>query len=108
MIRVANTLFVRVIHIRNLKRSLSGTRGSSLLEKLSAREPIVQSAASSIKPEVPLEACGEIDEEEEDEMEEMFMPTAKGLEWGGPMRGGRYYEPTRFGDWEQKGRCSDF
>ena len=26
----------------------------------------------------------------------------------GPMRGGRWLEPTRFGDWEQKGRCTDF
>ena len=29
-------------------------------------------------------------------------------EYGGPKRNGRYKEPTRFGDWEQKGRCSDF
>ena len=31
-----------------------------------------------------------------------------GKEWGGPRRGGRLPEPTRFGDWERKGRCSDF
>ena len=29
-------------------------------------------------------------------------------EWGGPQRGGRLPEPTRYGDWERKGRCSDF
>jgi hypothetical protein len=31
-----------------------------------------------------------------------------GKEWGGPRRGGRLPEPTRYGDWERKGRCSDF
>lgn len=47
-------------------------------------------------------------EEEEEEMEEMFVDTKMGKEWGGPMRGGRHPEPTRFGDWERKGRASDF
>jgi hypothetical protein len=28
----------------------------------------------------------------------------KTKEWGGP----KGAEPTRFGDWEQKGRCTDF
>lgn len=49
-----------------------------------------------------------------DEQEEMFVVSdpAFGLdglqEWGGPRRGGRLMEPTRFGDWERKGRCTDF
>ena len=30
------------------------------------------------------------------------------IEWGGPLRGGRMPEPTRFGDWERKGRCTDY
>lgn len=46
--------------------------------------------------------------DDEDEMEDMFVDTAKGKEWGGPLRGGRFPEPTRFGDWERKGRASDF
>jgi hypothetical protein len=29
-------------------------------------------------------------------------------EWGGPTKGGTAPEPTRFGDWERKGRCTDF
>ncbi len=29
-------------------------------------------------------------------------------EWGGPTRGGSMPEPTRFGDWERKGRVTDF
>lgn len=32
----------------------------------------------------------------------------KEREWGGPRRGGRMPEPTRYGDWERKGRCTDF
>ena len=31
-------------------------------------------------------------------------PPAKPVEIGGP----KGPEPTRFGDWEQKGRCTDF
>ncbi len=52
-------------------------------------------------------------DEDEMEQEEMFVPAHVSLghdkiEWGGPRRGGRYSEPTRFGDWERKGRCTDF
>ena len=55
-----------------------------------------------------------VEEDEEDEQEEMFVTADPVLgigniqEWGGPRRGGRMLEPTRFGDWERKGRCSDF
>ena len=55
-----------------------------------------------------LEACGPEMDDEEDEMEEMFVEGPAGMEWGGPTRGGRRPEPTRFGDWERKGRVSDF
>eukprot|EP00588_Corethron_pennatum_P012507 CAMPEP_0194279784 /NCGR_PEP_ID=MMETSP0169-20130528/14126_1 /TAXON_ID=218684 /ORGANISM="Corethron pennatum, Strain L29A3" /LENGTH=70 /DNA_ID=CAMNT_0039024249 /DNA_START=344 /DNA_END=556 /DNA_ORIENTATION=- len=64
----------------------------------------------SIQGEVKA-ACGTLpndDDEEEMEMEDMFVATTMGKEWGGPMRGGRLSEPTRYGDWERKGRCSDF
>ena len=53
-------------------------------------------------------------EDEEEEQEEMFVTSDPLLglgsiqEWGGPRRGGALKEPTRFGDWERKGRCSDF
>jgi len=59
-------------------------------------------------------ACGTVDvDDDEMEQEEMFVDPHKSLghdkrEWGGPRRGGRLLEPTRFGDWERKGRCSDF
>jgi hypothetical protein len=54
------------------------------------------------------------DDEFEMEQEEMFVDAYEGFEfntireWGGPRRGGRLPEPTRYGDWERKGRCSDF
>lgn len=53
------------------------------------------------------------DDDYEMEQEEMFVDAhdsfdVKGREWGGPRRGGRLPEPTRYGDWERKGRCTDF
>jgi len=53
------------------------------------------------------------EQEEEMEEEEMFVEPhpllrTSFIEWGGPRRGGRLEEPTRFGDWERKGRCTDF
>ena len=53
------------------------------------------------------------DDDDEMEQEEMFVDPDESLgtterEWGGPRRGGRYPEPIRYGDWERKGRCSDF
>jgi len=57
------------------------------------------------------DACGldeEDGDEDDDDMEEMFVETTMGREWGGPTRGGRMCEPTMHGDWSRKGRCSDF
>ncbi|GMH81688.1 hypothetical protein TrVE_jg3086 [Triparma verrucosa] len=55
------------------------------------------------------EACGPIDDSlDEDELEEMFIKGPMGMEWGGPTRGGKMNEPTVHGDWQRKGRCSDF
>ena len=73
-------------------------------------------AASSPEEKVKLSACGDLDEDDDDEepeQEEMFVDAHesfghKMVEWGGPRRGGRLPEPTRFGDWERKGRCTDF
>ena len=64
------------------------------------------------KEKEALSASGDVDNDEM-EQEEMWVDAHPSLstdkrEWGGPTRGGRLLEPTRFGDWEQKGRCSDF
>ena len=51
----------------------------------------------------------ELDVDDDNEYEDMFVKTAfQNMEWGGPLRGGRLPEPTRFGDWERKGRCTDY
>ncbi len=69
------------------------------------------SSGSSCSQGIPLDNN---DEEDEEEQEEMFVTADPVLghgtikEWGGPRRGGSLAEPTRFGDWERKGRCTDF
>lgn len=61
-----------------------------------------------------MNACGDLDDDDEEmEQEEMYVDPHESIghkqrEWGGPTRGGRLAEPTRFGDWERKGRCTDF
>ena len=66
------------------------------------------------EPKVVVEACGDVAQDDDEmEQEEMFVEphesfVFKSKEWGGPRRGGRLPEPTRYGDWERKGRCSDF
>lgn len=77
-----------------------------------AATPVVSPIAGADKgvKGVVKEACGTappLDDEEED-MEEMFIQGPAGMEWGGPTRGGQRPEPTRYGDWERKGRASDF
>jgi hypothetical protein len=69
-------------------------------------------APSTEDEAVLTEACGEVDDTDM-EQEEMFVDAPdffdfKVREWNGPRRGGRMPEPTRFGDWERKGRCTDF
>jgi hypothetical protein len=110
-----------------LLKNLTAAKGS-----IKASETIVTPSGSTSDGDgVLTAACGEV-EEDVTEMEDMFVSTTVGLEWGGkrgrpkllcivflalivflcsdagPMRGGRFSEPTRFGDWEQKGRCTDF
>lgn len=47
-------------------------------------------------------------DEDEEDMESVVDIGPSGKEFGGPQRGGKFKEPTRFGDWERKGRCTDF
>lgn len=80
-------------------------RGRNLLHKISEKD--ISENYQIKQRKINFEESEEIDDEDI-EMEDMFCQTSKGKEWGGPMRGGRYNEPTRFGDWERKGRCTDF
>eukprot|EP01041_Mallomonas_annulata_P009804 gene9804-20393_t len=63
---------------------------------------------SLIKPEPEFTKKALADNEDEEEMVNMFTKGPMGVEWGGPTRGGKFPEPTRYGDWERKGRASDF
>ena len=65
----------------------------------------VRQPLSSAK--VVTDKCGDVDDADEDD-DAVAMLDAKSGEWGGPTRGGTRPEPTRFGDWETKGRCTDF
>jgi hypothetical protein len=51
--------------------------------------------------------CGPLDGDDDDDDFVPMVDAATG-EWGGPTRGGAAPEPTRYGDWERKGRCTDF
>ncbi|RLN44532.1 hypothetical protein BBJ29_002944 [Phytophthora kernoviae] len=50
----------------------------------------------------------DLDDLDDEDDEDMVAIGPSGAEYGGPTRGGKLKEPTRFGDWERKGRCSDF
>ena len=72
----------------------------------------VTSHGDELKPECGTD-IGNAADDEEMEQEEMFVEPHESFkyrskEWGGPRRGGRLPEPTRYGDWERKGRCTDF
>uniref|UniRef100_A0A7S3GRS8 Succinate dehydrogenase assembly factor 4, mitochondrial n=1 Tax=Spumella elongata TaxID=89044 RepID=A0A7S3GRS8_9STRA len=88
---------VQVDHTKAPKKeSLEAVKFNPAANKIAGKEE----AASKCGPED--------DPNELDEMEEMFIEGPAGLEWNGPTRGGKRPEPTRFGDWERKGRASDF
>lgn len=58
-------------------------------------------------PSPPTAQCGPVPGPDDVEETVPMVDPASG-EWGGPTKGGSLPEPTRFGDWERKGRCSDF
>ncbi|GFH53237.1 hypothetical protein CTEN210_09713 [Chaetoceros tenuissimus] len=75
-------------------------------EKIKAKNVIPEENITGIEKEEDVD-------DDEMEQEEMFVSPdislgTEKVEWGGPRRGGRFLEPTRFGDWERKGRATDF
>ena len=56
----------------------------------------------------PVVAVSDDLDDDDDEEEDTVAIGPSGTEYGGPTRGGKLKEPTRYGDWERKGRCSDF
>jgi hypothetical protein len=70
-------------------------------------------AATSVKSSSAAAAgakCGPLPTLEEDEDEEGMVDMVDPAtgEYGGPTKGGRQKEPTTYGDWQFKGRCTDF
>ena len=75
------------------------------------RRPKSSAAAAAPRDDPPptkINVAIDAETDDDDDMEDMFVDTSMGKEWGGPTRGGRMPEPTRFGDWERKGRATDF
>ena len=87
----------------------SSTRVSNAALKLPPGAVDVQPLSAVQKPKGALkEECGTlpaVDDDLEDNVQ-MIDPNTK--EWGGPTKGGTMPEPTRYGDWQGKGRCTDF
>lgn len=91
----------------------SGVRVDSSVAKSAFTNPARNAEKVDNKPEKTAEKCGpdvagSVEEDDLNEWEEMFVMGPAGVEWNGPTRGGQRPEPTRFGDWERKGRASDF
>lgn len=88
------------------------------IESAKTEQSTLNSQSSTSSDGTSESACSQgipnLEEDEEEDMEEMFVVADPVLgqgniqEWGGPRRGGSLKEPTRFGDWERKGRCTDF
>ena len=115
-----------LIRSNDLNLTRSAFRASKLVLRyhntdVQAGKPVVTKADSVIvaatdirvksPPNAPrgaLDAYELGDDEMADDLEEMFIDGPAGVEWGGPTRGGQRPEPTRYGDWERKGRTSDF
>ncbi|DBA02712.1 TPA: hypothetical protein N0F65_010537 [Lagenidium giganteum] len=69
---------------------------------------LVKVSASKKSVDVVHSSLDDDDDDDDEDMVQVMDDSPLGIEWGGPKRGGKFKEPTRFGDWERKGRCSDF
>ena len=67
--------------------------------------PRALSRAAAPAPKLD-EACGPLPAADDDLSDTVSVVDPITKEWGGPTKGGTMPEPTRFGDWERKGRCS--
>lgn len=83
---------------------------STITDFVSKLSSSISNNATSSTPKQKID-CSQptsIDEDNLEDLEEMFVMGPAGMEWNGPTRGGSRPEPTRYGDWERKGRASDF
>ena len=97
---------IRVISVRSFQFRWFSNAGIKVDRSVA---PQAQVKTTTIKMTAPMDSCGTVEEDDElEELEDMFIPGPAGIEWNGPTRGGKRPEPTRYGDWERKGRASDF
>ena len=68
--------------------------------------PRALARATAAAPAPAGDACGPLPAADDDLSDLVSNVDPKTGEWGGPTKGGSMPEPTRFGDWERKGRCS--
>ena len=101
LLRLLRTTVTRSTVVRPFPATAALRRPKS---SAAAAAPRDDAAPPAPKPRVAVDA----ETDDDDDMEDMFVDTSMGKEWGGPTRGGRMPEPTRFGDWERKGRATDF
>ena len=81
-------------------------RGAVSVEPVKGGPRALTRATAAATPVVD-ESCGTPPAEDDDLSDPVQMVDPKTGEWGGPTKGGTAPEPTRFGDWERKGRCSE-
>jgi hypothetical protein len=86
----------RLISMRSLARGLAQGPGAAV------RESFEQKTLKEVTQKLRLDQASE--PADWDDNVEAKGDSAPGDEVGGP----RGLEPTRFGDWERKGRCTDF
>lgn len=110
---------VRYLSSQSVESNVSGvtvsqTKATKLSKSTNGHDDSIAESTPSTKDPL-MSACGDVDNDNDSEMEQEEMYVNPHLclglevrEWGGPTRGGRLAEPTRYGDWERKGRCSDF
>ena len=110
--QIHNSSITQQVAVSNdVKVTISSNNNSSTSTD-NTNDSATSSSGSSCSQGIPLDTDNNDDEEEE--QEDMFVTADPILghgtikEWGGPRRGGSLAEPTRFGDWERKGRCTDF
>ena len=91
-------------------RCLASTAGTAKFPDVVIDKSVAKAAtAQPSDPKIAKENCGTTTPDDElEELEEMFIMGPAGIEWNGPTRGGARPEPTRYKDWERKGRCTDF
>jgi len=80
-----------------------GPSRKSIFEKFSRFTAVNKSdPAEGAVEAVVAEQKDDDDDDDDDDYVDMFNPETG--EWNGPRLG----EPTRYGDWSHKGRCTDF